>query len=421
MRTVVRRRSSRALIPLAVLCTFAVLFVGWEVAERHLFPAMSIGTRHALLAVRAAVVTTVASSIVYLLMRGQHRRLSMTGEQLSRLLESHQKNEPGPHRFDNPHLVHCREVVDCDQTSCPMYNSPGERCWQVTALSRAARELKAPSKEIEECHECEVYRLSCPDKLTELGENFNNLMFLLEEESEQVGRMRAQMLEKEKMVAVGQIAAGIAHEVGNPLSSISSIVQVLQRNGGTEGVPKQLDLIQAHIHRISTIVRQLVTMARPGAEQWELVAIGPILEDAVRLVAFDQRARRVEIDVETSQSLPQTYALRGQLEQVFINLSLNALDAMPNGGKLTIRAESERGNIIVRVRDTGSGIVPETGRRVFEPFFTTKEPGRGTGLGLAVSYGVVQKHGGTIDFRSTSGVGTEFTVQLPVLDEPLES
>jgi signal transduction histidine kinase len=408
------------LIPLTVLCTFTVLFIGWEVAERHLFPAMSIGLRHALLTVRAAIVTAVASTIVYLLMRRQQRRLSSTAEQLRGLLVSRQNDPSRPGRFQNPHLAHCREVCNCDQTRCPMYDAPGERCWQVMALSRAVYEHETAGFEMHRCHDCEVYRLSCPDKLTELGENFNNLMFLLEQEAARVGRMRAQMLEKEKMVAIGQMAAGIAHEVGNPLSSISSIVQMLKRNGAATSMLEQLDLIETHIQRISATVRQLVSLARPGVERWELVDIGEILSEAVQLIAFDRRARNIDIDFGPTASMLHTYGLKGQLQQVFINLSLNALDAMPDGGKLSIRTEVKRANIIVRVRDTGTGIAPDTGRRVFEPFFTTKEPGQGTGLGLAVSYGIVQKHGGSIDFQSNAGNGTEFTVQIPVLDKAPE-
>lgn len=408
------------LIPLAVLCTFTVLFVGWEVVERHLFPAMSIGLRHASLALRAAVATATASTIVYLLMRRQHRRLSATAEQLSGLLESRQRDSSKPARFLNPHHVHCRDVFNCDQTHCPMYDSPGERCWQVIGLRRAVFGHESPSVEITKCHECDVYRLSCPDKLTELGENFNNLMFLLEQEAAQVARMRAQMVEKEKMVAIGQIAAGVAHEVGNPLSSISSIVQMLKRNGAATSMIEQLDLIEAHIRRISTIVQQLVSLARSDNERWELVDIGEILKEAVQLITFDRRAQNVAIDFESPMFTHRTYGLKGQLQQVFINLSLNALDAMPGGGRLTIRAEPKRGGVIVRVRDTGSGIPSDVGRRVFEPFFTTKDPGQGTGLGLAVSYGIVQKHGGTIDFRSDAGEGTEFTVEMPILDQAPE-
>jgi signal transduction histidine kinase len=243
-------------------------------------------------------------------------------------------------------------------------------------------------------------------------------MFLLEQEAKQVGRMRAQMLEKEKMVAVGQIAAGVAHEIGNPLSSISSVVQMVKRKGSNAAIVQELDLIETHIQRISTTVRQLVNLARRGDDRWELVNIRQTLEETVRLIAFDRRARNVTIDLAPCNPLPQTYGLRGQLQQVFINLSLNALDAMPEGGKLTIQAKKPPGRIVVRVEDTGCGIPAEIGRRVFEPFFTTKQPGQGTGLGLAVSYGIVQKHGGEIEVNSAVGKGTVFTVELPVLDKP---
>jgi signal transduction histidine kinase len=420
LRSLIRRKPSRLLIPLAVLCTFTVLFIGWEVAERHLFPAMSLGLRHALLTVRAAVVTIAASTIVFLLMRRQQRRLSTTAEQLSRLLETRQRNPSEPVRFKNPYLVRCREVAGCGRANCPMYESLDERCWQAMALRRAALDAQPTAMEIEHCHDCAVYRLSCPDKLTELGESFNDLMFLLEEEAKRVGRMRAQMVEKEKMVAIGQIAAGVAHEVGNPLSSISSIVQMLKRHRPSASSSEALGLIETHVQRITTIVRQLVTLARPEVEQWELVSTDQIVAGALRLTAFDRRARKVEIDFEQRASSPKTYGLRGQLEQVFINLSLNALDAMPDGGKLSVRTEVRRGYILVLVRDTGSGIAPEVGRRVFEPFFTTKEPGHGTGLGLAVSYGIIQKHGGSIDFSSTPGQGTVFTVGIPILNKQPE-
>jgi signal transduction histidine kinase len=218
------------------------------------------------------------------------------------------------------------------------------------------------------------------------------------------------------MAAVGQIAAGIAHEVGNPLSSISSIVQMLKRAGDGAPTAERLDLIQTHIRRISMTVRQLVTLARPVACRWEQIDLGPILEEAVRLIVFDRRARTVEIDFPSAHSLPLTYGMPDQLQQVFINLLLNALDSMPEGGKLTIRSQNRRRHIAVRIQDTGCGVAPEVGRRIFEPFFSTKPPGEGTGLGLAVSYGIVQKHGGDIDFVSTPGEGTAFTVLIPIID-----
>ncbi len=393
------------------------MFVGADVIEQYLFPRMSVGWHHALLTMRAAIVTGVGCVLVYLVMQREQRRLSDTAEHLSSLLESYKSEVGAAGHFENPYLVYCRDVLTCNRPDCPHYTDHRMRCWQTVALCGASRGDSAPPITIQKCHECDVYRMSCPDGLTELGESFNNLMFLLQAEAKQVGRMRAQLVEKEKMVAIGQIASGIAHEVGNPLSSISSIVQMLQRGKGEMPANEQLELIQTHIRRISTTVRQLVSLARPSGGGWETIDIVRVLEEVVRLVGFDRRARGVEIVSHHPDSLPMTYGMRGQLEQVFINLCLNALDAMPDGGTLTINAEANGHDVRVHVSDTGCGIGSELGRRIFEPFFTTKQPGHGTGLGLSVSYGIVQKHGGSIDFTSVVGGGTEFTVQIPVHDQ----
>ena len=406
------------LIPLAVLCCFAVLFVGWEVVERSLFPAVSTGIKHGLLTIRAAVVTTVASTIVYLLMRRQHAKLSATAAHIARLLESYKAGKPTPGCFENPHLVHCREVLDCKRTDCPMFDRPSERCWQHVALSSQGRGPGAKPVTIQKCHECPVYHRSCPDRLTELGESFNSLMFLLDREARHIGRMRAQLVEKEKMVAIGQIAAGVAHEVGNPLSSISAVVQMLKRGGSSEAQKGELDLIQTHIRRISTTVRQLVSLSRPVRDRWELVDVRRLLEQVVRLVSFDRRARNVTVTFDPPDNLASTYALPGQLQQVYINLALNALDAMPDGGTLVFEAGQSNGHLSVHVRDTGSGIPPEIGRRIFEPFFTSKDPGQGTGLGLSVSYGIIESHGGRIDFDSVVGKGSTFSVRIPIRTKP---
>lgn len=416
-RMLVRRGGLGLLLLLAALGVFAVLIVGGEVITQRLFPNLSTGAHHALLTLRAGVLATLACVAVYAMMRRQHRRLAQTAGRLMALLKTHQDDPTASDRFENPHLVFCAKVFDCDEMECAMHGAAHQRCWQVMALRRAGGG-RTPEIELEQCFGCEVYRRSCPDSLTELGEAFNNLLFLLEAETGQANRMRAKMLEHDKMVALGQVAAGVAHEIGNPLSSISSIVQMLKRSRSPESTNEQLGLIDTHIERITGIVRQMVRLARPSADHWEEVDLAETLGEAVRLVSFDRRARNADIVFECPPTLPRTYAVRGQLQQVFLNLALNGLDAMSDGGTLTIEARARRGDIVVRVQDTGDGIDAVAGRRVFEPFFTTKQPGQGTGLGLAVSYGIVQKHGGTIEFSSTVGQGTEFTVELPILTKP---
>ena len=417
-------RGWRILGPTCILCACASLFVGSDVVEHFYFPNMPTGWRHFLLTIRSALITAIGCAVVYLVMRHQQKRIEATAEQLSRRLEAYRSNSGAHTRFANPNLVHCREVLECSRTNCSMFHSHEHPCWQVVALSKALRNGNAggtPEVTIQQCHECEVYKRSCPDGLTQLGESFNSLMFMLDEEADQVRRMHAQMVEKEKMVAIGQMASGIAHEISNPLSSISSIVQMLRRKPLPKTEVEQLDLIQKHIQRISETVRQLGSLARPVADRWELVDLAPTLAEAVALVSFDRRARNVDIVFQKPESLPRTYALRAQLQQVFINLLLNALDAMPRSGSLKIGVDVRPDRLIFHFDDTGCGIPASIGRRVFEPFFTTKEQGRGTGLGLSVSYGIVQKHNGRIDFVSLDGRGTRFTVSLPVVTQAPEN
>ncbi len=420
--TLVQWKTGYTIGLLIVLCGFSVLIVGWEVITDIEFPQMSTGMRHALLTLRAAIVTALAAAIVYLLMRRQQRRLADTAEQLARLLESYQAGSDKPVRFENPHLVPCHEALDCDVPDCPARHSQDDRCWQIMARHRMNGSDGSPRLELQQCMDCEVYRRSCPDRLTELGEAFNNLMFLLETEARRTRRMQSQLLEREKMAAIGQISAGVAHEIGNPLSSISSVVQMLTRRNACDDSRQQLALIETHIQRISAIVRQLVTFARPAAERWERIDLRELLKDVIRLVSYDRRARNVNISFEADTNLPRTYGLRDQLQQVFLNLSLNALDAMPEGGTLRIGLEAQRDRLVTRIEDSGCGIAPDTGRRVFEPFFTTKPPGKGAGLGLAVSYGIIRKHEGVINFEPNTalGRGTVFTVEIPINQEPPE-
>jgi len=408
----------RVLIPFAVLVSFSVLFVGIEELERFLNAGLPTGMRHALLTGIAALVTLAISALVYRVMHRQQQQLADTATQLTRLLEAYQENPQSAGRFENAHLVHCRHVPERAVPDCPSYTGPDERCWQVMALRHPGTDSRRPQLNIRDCQQCAVYRRSCPDELTELGEGINNLFYLLEQGAGRIGRMRDQILEKQKMAAIGQIAAGVAHEVCNPLSNISAVVQILRRRRETGVHAPQFDLIDRNVQRISGIVRQLTSFAQPVAEAWQPVDLDRIVSDVVTLLEVSIRVQEVEVRHERAASLPATFGNAAQLQQVALHLALNALDAMPHGGVLTLSTCRQDTNLVLTVGDTGTGISQEVGRHIFEPFYTTKEPGQGTGLGLAVTYGIVQEHGGTIDFDSQPGMGTTFTVTLPILDQP---
>lgn len=393
----------------------ASLFVTLDEVETRLAPNLTTGWRHLLLTLRAALVIAIGCAVVYFVMRRQQMRITETADELGRRLEAYSGDRRVRSRFENPHRVNCWEVLGCDDASCPAMGRTDLSCWEIVALSKENESRRPCGLTIQTCHECEVYLRSCPDGLARLGESFNSLMFLLDEEAAHVQRMQAQMVEKEKMVAIGQMASGLAHEIGNPLSSISSCVQMIRRKGSSPQAERKLDLIQGGIDRISRTVRQLGSVARPASDRWERVDLGPALEEAVTLVSFDKRAKQVSVEIESLPPLPETFAIREEIQQVFINLLINALDAMDGEGTLTISAERDKGRLFFRFDDTGCGISDEARARVFEPFFTTKDQGKGTGMGLAVCYGIVRKHGGEICFTDRPGGGTSFVVELPVL------
>jgi PAS domain S-box-containing protein len=239
--------------------------------------------------------------------------------------------------------------------------------------------------------------------------------------------MQEQTRHQEKMAALGLLAAGVAHEVGNPLASISGVTQTLLRRADDPKVMEKLELIKAHVQRISHIVREMQNFGRPPILDWAPCAIDDILTKAVAMIRFDKRAANVEIDLVTADDLPSTYGIEDQLLQVFLNVLLNALDALNSLGesqtrKLSIvsrRAEPpDEPALIIEFDDAGVGIPRESVGRVFDPFFTTKEVGYGTGLGLAVCYRIVEEHRGRIDINSEPTHGTRVRITLPVLERP---
>lgn len=225
-----------------------------------------------------------------------------------------------------------------------------------------------------------------------------------------------QIQHSERLATVGHMAAGVAHEVGNPLTAISSLVQLCQRKTQDPFVQEQLAKVRSHIQRITKIVRDLVDFSRPSSLEARRVQVNSLIESSVGLMRHDARCRDVDFKLDLSPELPPLTCVPDQLHQVLVNLLLNAVDAMEGKeeSRVKIGTRLSEGLIELSVRDNGKGIQEEDQRRIFEPFFTTKEVGRGTGLGLSVSHGIITKMNGTIAVDSTPGEGTLFTIKLPV-------
>jgi PAS domain S-box-containing protein len=236
-------------------------------------------------------------------------------------------------------------------------------------------------------------------------------------------KLEQQVLHSEKLAALGRLAAGVAHEIGNPLTSISTFAQLLREMATDEFTQSSLDIINNHIRRITEIVRQMSTFSRADSLNIKFVQLNDVVNSTLDLMRFDKRMKStIEIRVVLDPALPKTMIDEGQMSQVFINIILNALDAMPDGGKLTVATrqgadDQGRDSIMIEFADTGIGISKHEIEKIFDPFYTTKEAGKGTGLGLSVSYNIVKRFKGDIKVESESGKGTVFTIILPVEKE----
>jgi two-component system NtrC family sensor kinase len=230
----------------------------------------------------------------------------------------------------------------------------------------------------------------------------------------------------EKLAAVGRLAAGVVHEINNPLATISACAESLEAraqegafSGSTslEDLKEYLGLIRSEAFRCKTITNGLLDFSRTRASEHMTVDLSDVIASAARLLSHQKRNMEIDFRVEIADGLLPVSGDAGQLQQAIIALGTNALDAMPERGVLTIVARNQGDSVVVEVVDTGIGIPSENRPKIFEPFFTTKEVGRGTGLGLAVCYGILTEHGGTLDMQSTVGFGTTFTITLPAADQ----
>jgi len=246
-------------------------------------------------------------------------------------------------------------------------------------------------------------------------ENVNTgTLVVLDDITERV-RLESQLQQAERLSSIGVFAAGIAHEVNTPLAGISSYAQMLLEEcpAGDPG-RELLEKISKQSFRASEILNNLLKFARFSDRDFEEVNVNGLVVDSVSLLQHQFRKGSIEVDVELDPTLPRTVGNGGKLQQVFMNLLLNARDSMPNGGRLKLTSTCRNSELLIQVQDSGSGISSDNIRKIYDPFFTTKAPGKGTGLGLSITYGIVQEHAGRILVESQPGKGTTFSVYLPL-------
>jgi two-component system NtrC family sensor kinase len=247
---------------------------------------------------------------------------------------------------------------------------------------------------------------------------------LLVEDVTETRRLQDQLIQSEKLSAIGQLIAGVAHELNNPLASVLGFADFLSETGQTPPhLLEPLRVIQQEAQRAADIVKNLLTFARRQEQEQRPLQIGPVLERTLALLHNQLIGLKVEPILQVEPDLPPVRGDPSQLQQVFLNLINNAAQAIASsrrGGTVVVHARGWLDGVAVEVTDNGPGIPPELHARVFEPFFTTKREGEGTGLGLSICQGIVKEHGGRIALRSQQGAGATFTVELPAADAPAQ-
>jgi signal transduction histidine kinase len=238
---------------------------------------------------------------------------------------------------------------------------------------------------------------------------------------EELEAMQAQLIHSEKLSAIGEIYAGLTHEINNPLGIILSKAEIMlytakEKKLSAELV-RDLEMIHRHGARIAEIIRGLLAFARRTSFDLTRIDLNRVIDETVSLFEKSLSSHQIQIERQLDRDLPHIVASPIHLQQVFLNLLNNARDAMPQGGTITLRTYRNRRHLVAEVQDTGIGIADDISRRIFDPFFTTKDVGKGTGLGLSVSYGIVRGHGGDIEVESSLGKGALFRLTLPIEGE----
>ena len=305
----------------------------------------------------------------------------------------------------------------------------------TTGIIRPLREMVWATRKIAEGDLSLELPISSKDEIGQLAESFNHMLIRLkqarqeledygrtleekvEQRSQQLKKIQAQLMQSEKLASLGRLASGVAHEINSPLTGILTFSHLMMRKlKDNPELQRELELIVRETTRVSTIVRGLLDFARESKPQKRPCNINDLILHTLSLVEHQSVFHDIRIVKNLDPQLAMALLDANQIQQVFMNILLNAADAMPAGGTLTITTIMlpEDSFVQVRFADTGTGIPEKDLHRIFDPFFTTKADKRGTGLGLAVSYGIIERHRGHIEVQSEEGKGTTFTIKLPL-------
>lgn len=294
--------------------------------------------------------------------------------------------------------------------------------WFFACLVRNLRRLERRAKEITGGNYGDPLTITRKDEVGELGKAVNTMADALVEREKEVENFRRRLFEEEKMVTVGTFAAGIAHEVGNPINAIAAITEQigfsLAEDRSERNVAEninRLQMIVGQIERMSLMIRELNDFAHPGPAKMEPTSVNQVINSTINLLRFDPRFQGIRLTTNLSGDLPMVYAVPDHLAQMVINILINSADAIDDCvGEVVITTRRDGEDALIAIADNGRGMSSAAAEMALEPFFTTKPKGRGTGLGLAVCKTIVDEHRGTLEIESEPGRGTTLYVRIPI-------
>jgi len=386
------------------------------------FPARTLDM---LSAIGSELAVAIESARLFDKLEKQNAELALATAEIANLFAKAERNRSFDTRYQNPNLVRCWEFKDCPSHECPAFGLAGNlRCWQVAGTHCGGEVQGLFAQKLGRCEKCEVFQKACPDRITRLGETFNNMMAVLEQRVDEQEELQRQLFSSSKLAAIGELAAGVAHEINNPLTGILGNAMLMKSQPfDAETAAKKMSVIESEALRARDIVRNLLDFAHHGPDlERRPEQVGELLAGTLSLLRHQADITAVQIETEIDDGLPEIAVDTNQIKQVFMNIIHNAIHAMETGGRLDIRARLARQGkgtagaeaMEISFTDSGKGMEPDLMARIFDPFYTTKGVGEGTGLGLSVSQRIVNEHGGQIRVASLPGAGSTFTIALPV-------
>ena len=311
---------------------------------------------------------------------------------------------------ENPRIVKCWERLGCDKKECPSYGKV--RCWAIAGTFCHGAVQGAFAQKIGDCRACVVYKESCGDEIHELVEVFNQMLNDLRYNLRELEQANTEKSRMERLSALGEMAATVAHETKNPLNSIRIAASYLKKNFQGDILNEFLSIIEEEVMRLNDITSGLLGFSKPAPLALKPCDVNAVVRSTVELIRQEATDRNIEVIVLTDEHLPPISCDVSAMKQALLNLLLNAIDASTAGNSISLATERTRIGIRLSLQDTGAGMTEDQIANIFKPFYTTKM--RGSGLGLAIVDRIVKEHRGTIAVESAAGKGTRFTIELPL-------